>query len=152
MHRPVHIGARFLVIAMLAPLAAACTTSARTPTPPGLSEAPVTAPTISARRFIPTSTVAPALAQPCITSAANKYFLPERAISAVNSRPRAGGGTDVDLQVDLRTAVCQVSSNGLVRAVIDTSPKSADQIAAEAAAAKAKSEAPVTLPKKPRKK
>lgn len=44
---------------------------------------------------------------------------------------------DVDLKVDLRTAVCHLNSSGGVRAVIDTSPKSADQIAAEEAAAKA---------------
>jgi len=76
--------------------------------------------------------------------------LPERVISAVNSRPGAGGGTDVDLKVDLRTAVCQVSANGSVRSVVDTSPKSADQIAAEAAAAQAASAAPA--PKKSKKK
>ncbi|PWL17705.1 hypothetical protein DKP76_07985 [Falsochrobactrum shanghaiense] len=152
MHGAVHYGARFFAIAMLASLAAACTTTTQTPTPPGLSEAPVTAPTISTRRFIPTSTVDPALAAPCITTAANKYFLPERVISAVNSRPGAGGGTDVDLQVDLRTAVCQVSANGSVRAVIDTTPKSADQVAAEAAAAKAEAEARTAPQKQSRRK
>ncbi|WP_176073622.1 hypothetical protein [Brucella intermedia] len=131
-------GARFLAIAMLAPLAAACTTTVPTTTAtPGKTEAPVSAPTISMPRFTPTVYVDPALAQPCITAAANKYFLPERVISAVNSRPGAAGGTDVDLKVDLRTAVCQLTAKGGVRAVIDTSPKSADQIAAEAAAAKA---------------
>lgn len=131
-------GARFLAIAMLAPLAAACTTTVPTSTPtPGKTDAPVSASTISLPRFTPTSYVDPALAQPCITAAANKYFLPERVISAVNSRPGAAGGTDVDLKVDLRTAVCQVTAKGGVRAVIDTSPKSADQVAAEAAAAKA---------------
>ncbi|MCY1312568.1 hypothetical protein D9M70_629990 [compost metagenome] len=77
--------------------------------------------------------------------------MPERVISAVNSRPGAGGGTDVDLKVDLRTAVCQVSANGSVRSVIDTSPKSADQVAAEAAAAQAASVAPAA-PKKSKKK
>lgn len=131
-------GARFLAIAMLAPLAAACTTTVPTSTAtPGKTEAPVSAPTISLPRFTPTSYVDPALAQPCITAAANKYFLPERVISAVNSRPGAGGGMNVDLKVDLRTAVCHLNSSGGVRAVIDTSPKSADQIAAEEAAAKA---------------
>ncbi|NKC22120.1 hypothetical protein HED50_05315 [Ochrobactrum oryzae] len=123
---------------MLAPLAAACTTTVPTSTAtPGKTDAPVSASTISLPRFTPTSYVDPALAQPCITAAANKYFLPERVISAVNSRPGAAGGTDVDLKVDLRTAVCQVTAKGGVRAVIDTSPKSADQVAAEAAAAKA---------------
>ena len=130
-------GARFLAIAMLAPLAAACTTTAPTTATPGNADAPISAPTISMPRFMSTSYVDPALAQPCITAAANKYFLPERAISAVNSRPGAAGGTDVNLKVDLRTAVCQLTAKGGVRAVIDTTPKSADQVAAEEAAAKA---------------
>ncbi|MBC2885820.1 hypothetical protein H7Q97_10480 [Ochrobactrum sp. CM-21-5] len=147
MYGRVRIGARFLVIAMLAPLAAACTTTTPTATAPGKTEAPVSAPTISLPRFVPTSYVDPALAQPCITAAANKYFLPERVISAVNSRPGANGGTDVDLKVDLRTAVCQLTAKGGVRAVIDTSPKSADQVAAEAAAAKASASA-ASAPKK----
>ena len=130
-------GARFLAIAMLAPLAAACTTTAPTTATPGNTDAPISAPTISMPRFTSTSYVDPALAQPCITAAANKYFLPERVISAVNSRPGAAGGTDVNLKVDLRTAVCQLTAKGGVRAVIDTTPKSADQVAAEEAAAKA---------------
>ncbi len=146
MYGRVRAGARFLAVAMLVPLAA-CTTTATSSTKPGKTEAPVTAPSISLPRFTPTSYVDPALAQPCITAAANKYFLPERVISAVNSRPGAGGGTDVDLKVDLRTAVCQLNSSGGVRAVIDTSPKSADQIAAEAAAAKAEA-AGAAQPKK----
>lgn len=151
MYGRTRIGARFFVIAMLAPLAAACTTTTQNATVPGKSEAPVTASTISLPRFVPTATVDSSLAQPCITAAANKYFLPERVISAVNSRPGASGGTDVDLKVDLRTAVCQVSANGSVRSVIDTSPKSADQVAAEAAAAQAASAAPAA-PKKSKKK
>jgi hypothetical protein len=53
----------------------------------------------------------------------------------------------VDLKVDLRTAVCQLTAKGGVRAVIDTSPKSADQVAAEAAAAKADAAA-AAAPKK----
>lgn len=58
-------GARFLAIAMLAPLAAACTTTVPTSTAtPGKAEAPVSAPTISLPRFTPTSYVDPALAQP----------------------------------------------------------------------------------------
>lgn len=143
-------GARLFVIAMLAPLAAACTTTTQNATVPGKSEAPVAASSVSFPRFVPTYSVDLSLAQPCITAAANKYFLPERVISAVNSRPGAGGGTDVDLKVDLRTAVCQLSASGSVRSIIDTSPKSADQVAAEAAAAQTASAAPA--PKKSKKK
>lgn len=141
-------GARFLAIAMLAPLAAACTTTVPTTTAKsGKTDAPISTPRISMPQFTPTAYVDPALAQPCITAAANKYFLPERVISAINSRPGAAGGTDVDLKVDLRTAVCQVTAKGGVRAVIDTTPKSADQVAAEAAAAKAEAAA-AAQPKK----
>ncbi|MDT6938884.1 hypothetical protein RI570_01805 [Brucella pseudogrignonensis] len=143
-------GARLFVIAMLAPIAAACTTTTQNATVPGKSEAPVAASSVSFPRFVPTYSVDSSLAQPCITAAANKYFLPERVISAVNSRPGAGGGTDVDLKVDLRTAVCQLSASGSVRSIIDTSPKSADQVAAEAAAAQTASAAPA--PKKSKKK
>ncbi|WP_348770228.1 hypothetical protein [Brucella pituitosa] len=85
------------------------------------------------------NSVAVSLAQPCITAAANEYFLPERVISAVRSRSGANGGTDVDLKVDVRTAVCQLTAKGRVRAIIDTSPKSADQAAAEAEARSKKS-------------
>lgn len=139
MYGRVRAGARFFTIAMLAPLAAACTTTAPVATTPGVTDSPVPASSPSFSNFIPSPvrSVDYALAQPCITSAANKYFLPEHAIKAVDSRPGANGGTDVDLKVDLRTAVCHVNANGGVRAVVDTSPKSADQVAAEAAAAKA---------------
>ena len=83
----------------------------------------------------PTRSVAPDLAQACINSAANKYFLPTRVIKAVDSRKPGDGSTQVILKVDLRDAVCTVSAGGVVKSVIDTSPKSADQIAAEAQAA-----------------
>ncbi len=65
-------GARFLALAMLAPLAAACTTTAPTSTAtPGQTEAPVSAPSISLPRFTSTAYVDPALSRPCITAAAN---------------------------------------------------------------------------------
>ena len=149
MYGRVRTGARFFAIAMLAPLAAACTTTAPVAITPGKTDSPVPAASSSLPSFIPTpvKTVDYSLAQPCITAAANKYFLPEHAISAVDSRPGANGGTDVDLKVDLRTAVCQLTAKGGVRAVIDTSPKSADQVAAEAAAAKADADA-ASAPKK----
>lgn len=83
----------------------------------------------------PMRSVAPDLAQACINSAANKYFLPTRVIKAVDSRKPGDGSTQVILKVDLRDAVCTVSSSGIVKSVIDTSPKSADQIAAEEQAA-----------------
>ncbi len=92
----------------------------------------------------PTRSVAPDLAQACINSAANKYFLPTRVIKAVDSRKPGDGSTQVILKVDLRDAVCTVSASGVVKSVIDTSPKSADQIAAEAQAAAAKNGSQIT--------
>ncbi|WP_343314616.1 hypothetical protein AAIB41_05490 [Brucella sp. BE17] len=151
MYGRVRAGARFFAIVLLAPLAAACTTTAPVATPPGLTDSPVSGAGSSFSKFIPSPvrSVDYALAQPCITAAANKYFLPERAISATGTRPGANGGTDVDLKVDLRTAVCSLTANGGVRSVIDTSPKSADQVAAEAAAARATPVA-TSAPKKAR--
>ena len=84
----------------------------------------------------PSRSVDPELAKACANSAANKYFLPTRVINAVDSRKAADGSTQVILKVDLRDAVCTVSPSGVVKSVVDTSPKSADQIAAEAQAAK----------------
>lgn len=132
-------GARFLIVAMLAPLAAACTTTTQSPTAVTNTENSASAPRFAVPRFTPVVSIDPIIAESCINAAANKYFLPASVIRVVNSRPRSGGGTDVDLQVDLRTAVCQVSAGGNVTSVIDTMPKSADQVAAEAAAAKAES-------------
>jgi hypothetical protein len=74
---------------------------------------------IAATLHVPTAHVDPALAQPCITAAANKYFLPERAHQLRSTPVRAlAGGTDVDLKVDLRTAVCQLTANGSVCALL----------------------------------
>lgn len=87
----------------------------------------------------PVRSVDPDLAQACINSAANRYFLPTRVIKAVDSRKAGDGSVQVILKVDLRDAVCTVSASGVVKSVVDTSPKSADQIAAEELAAKAAS-------------
>lgn len=148
MHGYVRTGTRFFLLAMLAPLAAACTTTV--PVIPGTpqSQMPVSA-SSTLPRFLPAPVkyVDPALSGPCITAAADKYFLPEKVISATDTRPGAGGSTDVVLKVDLRSAICSVSANGSVRSVIDTTPKSADQAAAEAAAALAESTA-AQAPKK----
>lgn len=129
-------GTRYFLLAMLAPMVAACTT-----TPPSTGsqtkvQMPVSGSGSSSGFFAPmTKYVAPSLADPCIVAAANKYFLPEKVISAVDTRPGAGGGTDVIMKVDLRSAVCSVNAKGSVRSVVDTTPMSADQAAANAAAA-----------------
>ncbi len=131
---------RFVLLAMFAPLVAACTTtSGTTPAPTGAAaQAPAPA-AVQMPSFpqLVRSNVAPELANPCITAAANRYFIPERVVTAVDSRPAGGGNTDVILKVDSRDARCTVSANGTVRTVVDTSPMSADQRAANEAAAKA---------------
>lgn len=139
-------GTRFILLAMIAPLVAACTT---TTAPKGTTDAtqpkaqmPISGSASSSGFFAPvTKYVEPSLADPCITAAANKYFLPEKVISAVDSRSGAAGGTDVILKVDLRSAVCSVTAKGTVRSVVDTTPMSADQAAANAAAAAASASA-----------
>ena len=77
-----------------------------------------------------TTSTKPATANALTTPAAS-------VIKAVDSRKPGDGSTQVILKVDLRDAVCTVSAGGVVKSVIDTSPKSADQIAAEAQAAAA---------------
>ncbi|WP_439272145.1 hypothetical protein [Pseudochrobactrum sp. HB0163] len=137
---------RFVLLAMFAPLVAACTTtSGTTPAQNGASaqtqtQAPTSA-AVQMPNFAPLvrKNVAPELANPCITAAANRYFIPERVVTAVDSRPAGGGNTDVILKVDSRDARCTISANGTVRSVVDTSPMSADQRAANEAAARAAS-------------
>lgn len=127
---------RFFLLAMIAPLVAACTTTAPSDTTQSKVQMPVSGSSTSSGLFAPvTKYVEPSLADPCIVAAANKYFLPEKVIRAVDKRPGAGGATDVILKVDLRSAVCSVTAKGTVRSVIDTTPMSADQAAANAAAA-----------------
>ena len=134
MRGPLGKSGRLLFVAMLAPLAA-CSTTTQSPKANADVEVSSTAPRFNIPRFTPAVSIDPVIEESCIHTAANKYFLPTSVIRVTNSRPRSGGGTDVDLQVDLRTAVCQVSASKNVIAVIDTMPKSADQVAAEAAAA-----------------
>ncbi|AQS41608.1 MAG: Hypothetical protein BHV28_09120 [Candidatus Tokpelaia hoelldobleri] len=76
------------------------------------------------------------MAQACIIAAANRYYLPVRVISAVDSRKQADSSTQVMMKVDLRSAVCTINASGSVRSVVDTTPKSADQVAAEKRAQK----------------
>ncbi len=136
----------FLIVAGLAIAVSGCTTTSTTKstastnalvTPIASNPAPKFPSFTSSAR-----SVAPDLAQACINSAANKYFLPTRVIKAIDSRKPGDGSTQVILKVDLRDAVCTVSAGGVVKSVIDTSPKSADQIAAEAQAASAKTVSP----------
>lgn len=78
-------------------------------------------------------------AQACINAAANKYYLPAKVIKATDSAKAQDGSNVITLKVDLRDARCVISPNGSVRSVVDTSPKSADQIEAEKAAAEGRS-------------
>jgi len=81
------------------------------------------------------SNVAPQLANACEIAAANRYYLPRRVIHAYHAAPSPDGSVIVKLKADLREAICTVNASGTIRSVVDVSPKSADQLAAEAAAA-----------------
>ncbi|WP_420961939.1 hypothetical protein [Brucella sp. IR073] len=145
----VRTGTHILMLTLLAPLAA-CSTTAQKPVPVVAAPAKTNAAKAAAAKPAPAKTfnplgaltqplrgdVDPTLARACISAAADKYYLPESVITALDSRSAGGGNTAVTLKVDLRDALCTVSANGSVRSVVDTSPKSADQIAAEEAAAK----------------
>jgi len=87
--------------------------------------------------FAASKNIDPVTANACITSAANKYYLPTRVIKAVGSK-KSAGTMHVFLKVDVRDAVCVVSPSGSVRSVIDTTAKSADQAVAEKRAASVK--------------
>lgn len=130
---------RFILLAIMAPLLAACTTTGGSSVKPAGNAVQAPAPVKSTMPRFPKfirSDVDPALSGPCVIAAANKYYLPEKVIHAVNTRPGNGGNTDVILAVDVRSAVCSVSANGNVRSVVDTTPRSADQVAADEAARK----------------
>lgn len=137
---------RFVLLAMFAPLVAACTTTSTTTPAPTTAAAQAPAPVAMQLPSLPQftrSNVAPELANPCITAAANRYYIPEKVVTAVDTRSGGGGNTDVMLKVDSRDAVCSISANGAVRSVVDVSPMSADQRAANEAARNA----PVVAPK-----
>ena len=82
----------------------------------------------------PIASVRPAvdasLAVPCQEAAGDKYFMDPGRVIALSSSP-AGKNTDVYLKVDSRDARCTVNAKGKVVSLVDTSPKSADQLAAE---------------------
>lgn len=70
------------------------------------------------------------LAVPCQEAAGDKYFMDPDRVVAVSSSP-SGKNTEVVLKVDSRDAICTLNAKGKVVSLVDTSPKSADQIAAE---------------------
>jgi hypothetical protein len=94
-----------------------------------------------------------AVAVPCQEAAGDKYFMDPDRVAAVSSNS-VGKSTQVYLKVDTRDALCTVSDKGKVLSLVDTSPKSADQIAAEelkaaeAAGGTIKPEPPVRKKKK----
>jgi len=88
----------------------------------------------SSRPSMPKSNVAPQLASACEIATANKYYLPRRVIHAYHATAAQDGTISVKIKADLREAVCSVSASGTIRSVVDVSPKSADQLAAEQAA------------------
>lgn len=100
----------------------------------------------------------PALGDPCIEAAMAKYFIDASRVTLLAANAQ-GGSTAVVMKADVRDAVCLVSAKGKVISLTDTTPKSANQIAAEEAAAAAKAagtpapaDAPADAPKPKKKK
>jgi hypothetical protein len=97
-----------------------------------LSACAISGGSVPVRPIIPA--VAAEIAVPCQEAAGDKYFMDPDRIIAVSSSP-SGNNTAVVLKADSRDALCTLNSKGKVVSLVDTSPKSADQIAAEAAKA-----------------
>lgn len=81
--------------------------------------------------------VDPAVGDPCIEAAMAKYFIGPERVTLLGASPQ-GASTAVRMKADVRDALCLVSDKGKVVSLTDTTPKSANQIAAEEAAAAAK--------------
>jgi hypothetical protein len=79
----------------------------------------------------------PAVGDPCTEAAMAKYFIGPERVTLLGASPQ-GGSTAVRMKADVRDALCLVSDKGNVISLTDTTPKSANQIAAEEAAAAAK--------------
>jgi hypothetical protein len=86
--------------------------------------------------------VDPAVGDPCTEAAMAKYFIGPERVTLLGASPQ-GGSTAVRMKADVRDALCLVSDKGKVISLTDTTPKSANQIAAEEAAAAAKEAGPV---------
>ena len=84
----------------------------------------------------------PAVGDPCIEAAMAKYFIGPERVTLLGSSLQ-GGSTAVTMKADVRDAVCLVSAKGKVISLTDTTPKSANQIAAEEAATLAAAAGPV---------
>ncbi|EJN01697.1 hypothetical protein [Phyllobacterium sp. YR531] len=141
MRLPTIILCRIAPLAVLIPLAACSTTDEPNMRPSIMPTfAPVRPP------------VDAALADPCISAAASKYYLTENHITAIDAEPIGGGINQVRLKADIRDAMCTVTDKGKVRSVVDTMPKSADQVAAEEAAAAKKAAGQPAAEPKPKKK
>lgn len=140
MRLPTSILSRIAPLAVLIPLAACSTTGEPSAGPTFATFSPVRPP------------VSSELAAPCIAAAASKYVLSASNIKAVDERAVGGGVNEVSLKVDIRNALCTVTDKGKVRSVVDTMPKSADQVAAEEAAAVKKAAGGTAAPAKKSKK
>ncbi len=83
-----------------------------------------------------------------------KYFIGPERVTLLGASAQ-GTSTAVRMKADVRDALCLVSAKGTVISLTDTTPKSANQIAAEEAAAAAKAAGaaePVAEPKPVKKK
>jgi hypothetical protein len=101
---------------------------------PGFSRAAFTPP--------PPPVIDEALSTPCIEAAMAKYFIDDTRVQLLGLSSQ-GTSSVITMKADTRDAVCTVSAKGKVISLVDTSPKSENQILAEEAAAKAKAEGTV---------
>jgi hypothetical protein len=92
-----------------------------------------------------------ALAVPCQEAAGDKYFMDPDRVVAVSSSSE-GANTVVIMKADVRDAVCTLNAKGKVVSLVDTTPKSADQIAAEEAKALAGDQPVIEAPAPKKKK
>jgi hypothetical protein len=76
------------------------------------------------------SSVQPTLATACVDAASQKYFMAASRARAISAE-RKGKDYEVVMKVDTRDALCTVTAKGSVLSVVDTSPMSADQAAAD---------------------
>jgi hypothetical protein len=124
-----------IVFAVVAAGLAGCTTTGDTP----VTVIPV-APAVDA-----------ALAVPCQEAAGDKYFMDPDRVVAISSSV-VGANTVVVMKADVRDAACTLNAKGKVVSLVDTTPKSADQIAADEARALAGDQPVVETPAPKKKK
>jgi hypothetical protein len=98
--------------------------------------APLDAKSALGRSILPlTETVSENIADPCRNATGDKYFIDPNRVGVVSS-VQQGSQTLVIMKADTRDALCTLNKKNKVVSIVDTSPKSADQVLAEEEKAK----------------